>query len=222
MRILLVEDDELLADGLLRGLSHLGIQGDRAPNAASARGLLDPRRHEALVLDLGLPDCDGTVLLEELRRQGAGLPVIVLTARDAVTDKVGAFSLGADDYVVKPVAVVELAARLSALVRRSHGAHPAPVVINDLKIDLIARRVWRAGAEIVLSGREFAVLEVLAAHRGRVLTRRQIEESIYDWGDGVESNTLAVFLHGLRRKLGKDAILTLRGIGYMLGETAKP
>lgn len=217
MRILLVEDDALLGDGLVEGLAHLGIQADWARTAASMRGLFDPRRHQALVLDLGLPDRDGTVLLEEIRQQGARLPVIVLTARDAVADKVDAFALGADDYVIKPVAVVELAARLSALVRRSLGAHPAPVVIGELKIDLVARRVWRAGIEIPLSGREFAVLEVLAAHRGRVLTRRQIEESIYDWEGGVESNALAVFLHNLRRKLGKDVIQTLRGIGYMLG-----
>lgn len=221
MWILLVEDDELLGDGLVRGLSHLGIQVDWSRSATSMRQLLDLQRHQALILDLGLPDCDGTTLLQELRSQGAKLPVIVLTARDAVSDKIDAFSLGADDYVIKPVAVAELAARLSALVRRSLGAHPAPLEIGELKIDLVARRVWRSGAEILLSGREFALLEVLAAHHGRVLTRRQIEESIYDWDGGAESNTLAVFLHNLRRKLGKDVIQTLRGIGYMLGEKAK-
>jgi two-component system OmpR family response regulator/two-component system response regulator QseB len=219
MRILLVEDDDLLGDGLTRGLTRLGCAVDWVKTGESALTQLADNDYLALILDLGLPGRDGVEILRMARDRGHALPVLVLTARETTPDKLNAFGVGADDYVVKPIDIEELAARLRALVRRSTNAPSAPFTVGDVVIDVVARRVWRSSNEVVLSGKEFAVLEQLVAHAGKVLTRRQLEDSVYGWSDGAESNTLGVFIHHLRRKLGNDVIVTLRGIGYML---AKP
>ena len=219
MRVLLVEDDELIGDGLRRGLVSLGWAVDWVRDGEHALRALRDDGYLAMVLDLGLPGRDGNDILAAARQRGHALPILVLTARETTQDKLRAFGIGADDYVVKPANLEELAARLQVLVRRSKHLPPAPYAVGDVVIDLVARRVWRAGVEISLSGRELAVLEQLVAHAGKVLTRRQLEDSLYGWSEGAESNTLGVFIHHLRKKLGNDVILTLRGIGYML---AKP
>lgn len=216
MRVLLVEDDELIGDGLKRGLERLGCRVDWVTDGEQALPALADDVHLAMILDLGLPGRDGNEILTVVRQRGHFLPVLVLTARETTQDKLHAFGIGADDYVVKPVDIEELAARLQVLARRSGKMPPAPYEIGELKADLVARRVWRAGKEVALSSRELALLELLITHAGKVLTRRQIEDALYGWDKGAESNTLGVFIHNLRKKLGNEAIVTLRGIGYML------
>lgn len=214
MRILLVEDDTLLGDGMQKSLGHLGFSVDWLRDGRQAVHALASETYAAVVLDLGLPQLDGLAVLRSAREDGLRAPVLILTARDAKPDKLKGFSLGADDYVVKPVDMEELAARLHALIRRS-GGHAAPrLCIGQVEIDPAAHRVWREGQEVELSAREFAILELLMQNAGRVLTRAQIEESLYGWGDSVDSNTVEVFIHHLRKKLGADFIRTLRGIGY--------
>jgi two-component system OmpR family response regulator/two-component system response regulator QseB len=216
MRLLLVEDDELLGDALRRGLQRHGWTVHWVKDGERALDALEREAPLAVVLDLGLPGRDGNEVLGLLRQRQHTLPVLVLTARETTQDKLRAFGVGADDYVVKPVDLEELAARLQALLRRSHKLPPAPYAAGDVVVDLAARRVWRAGNEVTLSGREFAVLEQLVANAGKVLTRTQLEDALYGWSEGAESNTLGVFIHHLRKKLGNEVILTLRGIGYML------
>ena len=216
MRLLLVEDNDLLGDGLRRGLTRFGWTVDWVKNGERALSQLADNDYIGLVLDLGLPGRDGNEILRIARERGHSLPVLILTARETIPDKLRAFGVGADDYVVKPVDIEELDARLRALVRRSSHMPSLPFSIGDVVVDMAARRVWRSEVEVTLSGREFAVLEQLVAHAGKVLTRRQLEDSVYGWSDGAESNTLGVFIHHLRKKLGNDVIVTLRGIGYML------
>jgi DNA-binding response OmpR family regulator len=216
MRLLLVEDDELLGDALRRGLQRHNWTVRWVRDGEQALDALEKEDPLAMVLDLGLPGRDGYEVLTILRQRRHTLPVLVLTARETTQDKLRAFGIGADDYVVKPVDIEELAARLQALLRRSQKQPPTPYTMGDLVVDLSARRVWRAGVEITLSGRELAVLEPLVANAGKVLTRTQLEEALYGWSEGAESNTLGVFIHHLRKKLGNEVILTLRGIGYML------
>jgi DNA-binding response OmpR family regulator len=169
-----------------------------------------------VVLDLGLPGENGLTLLSRLRTSGQHLPVLILTARDAKVDKLAGFNAGADDYVVKPVDMEELAARLHALVRRARGQAGNRLIAGQIELDTQARRVWLAGEPVSLSAREYGLLEKLMTNMGRVLSKSQLEASLYGWGEGVESNTVEVHIHHLRRKLGSDVILTLRGIGYMI------
>jgi len=214
MRILLVEDDLLLGDGVQKSLGHLGFTVDWLRDGKQAEHALASEEYAAVVLDLGLPQLDGLAVLHSAREAGLRTPVLILTARDTKPDKLKGFSLGADDYVVKPVDMEELAARLHALIRRS-GGHASPrLCIGAVELDSAAHRVWRDGQAVELSAREFAILEQLMQSAGRVLTRSQLEESLYGWGDSVDSNTVEVFIHHLRKKLGADFIHTLRGIGY--------
>ena len=214
MRVLLVEDDPLLGDGMQKSLGHLGFTVDWLRDGKQAEHALASEEYAAVVLDLGLPQLDGLAVLHSAREAGLRTPVLILTARDTKPDKLKGFSLGADDYVVKPVDMEELAARLHALIRRS-GGHAAPnLCIGAIELDPTAHRVWRDGQVVELSAREFAILEQLMQNAGRVLTRAQLEESLYGWGDSVDSNTVEVFIHHLRKKLGADFIRTLRGIGY--------
>lgn len=214
MRVLLVEDDLLLGDGMQKSLGHLGFTVDWLRDGKQAKHALASEEYAAVVLDLGLPQLDGLAVLHSAREAGLRAPVLILTARDTKPDKLKGFSLGADDYVVKPVDMEELAARLHALIRRS-GGHAAPrLCIGAIELDPTAHRVWRDGQVVELSAREFAILEQLMQNAGHVLTRAQLEESLYGWGDSVDSNTVEVFIHHLRKKLGADFIRTLRGIGY--------
>ena len=216
MRVLLAEDDPLLGDGLRAGLRQLGFQVDWVRDGEAAERELVGESYAAAVLDLGLPRKDGLDVLAAVRRAGVAVPVLVLTARDAVPDRIRGLDSGADDYVVKPVDLNELAARLRALVRRSHGLTDECLALQDLVLDPASRTVRKAGQPVALSTREFDLLQVLMLNADRVLSREQLEQQLYRWGQEVESNAVEVHIHNLRRKLGPTLIQTVRGIGYML------
>lgn len=216
MRILLAEDDPLLGDGLRAGLRQLGFQVDWVRNGVAAERELRDQPYAAAVLDLGLPQMDGMDVLAAVRRAGVTLPVLVLTARDAVTDRIRGLDVGADDYVVKPVDLNELAARLRALVRRAHGQPQERLAAQDVVLDPAARSVTKSGQPVLLASREFDLLHALMLNAGRVLSREQLEQHLYSWGQEVESNAVEVHIHHLRRKLGPALIQTVRGVGYML------
>jgi DNA-binding response OmpR family regulator len=216
MRILLAEDDPLLGDGLRAGLRQLGFQVDWVRDGEAALRELRAQPYTATVLDLGLPLKDGMAVLAEARREGLTLPVLVLTARDAVPDRIRGLDVGADDYVVKPVDLHELAARLRALVRRAHGQPQERLQAQGVVLDPAARTVALAGVDVPLPAREFDLLHALMLNAGRVLSREQLEQHLYSWGREVESNAVEVHIHHLRRKLGSELIRTVRGVGYML------
>ena len=216
MRILLAEDDPLLGDGLRAGLRQLGFQVDWVRDGVAAERELRSDTYSAAVLDLGLPLQDGMDVLAAARTAGVSTPVLVLTARDAVPDRIRGLDLGADDYVLKPVDLHELAARLRALVRRAHGQPQDLLQAHGVSLDPAARTVAHGGRTLTLPAREFDLLHVLMLNRGRVLSRDQLEQHLYSWGREVESNAIEVHIHHLRRKLGADLIQTVRGVGYML------
>lgn len=216
MRILLAEDDSLLGDGLRAGLRQLGFQVDWVRDGAAAESELRTQAYAAAVLDLGLPQKDGMAVLSAVRAAGIAMPVLVLTARDAVPDRIRGLDLGADDYVVKPVDLHELAARLRALVRRAHGQAQEVLAARDVVLDPASRSVRKAGQTVALSTREFDLLHAFMLSPDRVLSREQLEQHLYSWGQEVESNAVEVHIHKLRRKLGSDLIQTVRGIGYIL------
>ncbi|ODV12884.1 MAG: DNA-binding response regulator [Rubrivivax sp. SCN 70-15] len=216
MRILLAEDDPLLGDGLRAGLRQRGFQVDWVRDGVAAERELRSGAYAAAVLDLGLPHKDGIEVLAAVRRAGLALPVLVLTARDAVSDRVHGLDLGADDYVVKPVDLDELAARLRALVRRAHGQPQERLTAQGVVLDPAARVVTNEGVPVALSAREFDLLLALMLNAGRVLSREQLEQHLYSWGQEVDSNAVEVHVHHLRRKLGTGLIQTVRGVGYML------
>lgn len=216
MRILLAEDDPLLGDGLRAGLRQRGFQVDWVRSGDAAECELRGQPYEAAVLDLGLPNLDGIDVLAMVRRAGIAVPVLVLTARDAIPDRVRGLDAGADDYVVKPVDLDELAARLRALVRRAHGKLQEGLAVGDIVLDGGARTVHKAGQPVALSAREFDLLHTFLLHAGQVLTRDQIEQHLYAWGQEVDSNAVEVHVHNLRRKLGNGLIQTVRGVGYIL------
>ncbi len=216
MRILIVEDDLLLGDALQAGLKHLGFAPDWVRDGIAAGAALAAEAYAAVVLDLGLPRLSGLDLLQKLRADKNPVPVLILTARDAKRDKLSGFETGADDYVVKPVDLEELGARLRALIRRGSGRATPRIVCGDVEFDPGARRVWLKGETVELSPHELAIAEALMSNAGRVLSRAQLEAALYGWAEGAESNTVEVNVHHLRRKLGADFIKTLRGIGYMV------
>lgn len=216
MRILLAEDDSLLGDGLRAGLRQLGFQVDWVRDGVAAERELRAEPYAAAVLDLGLPLRDGMDVLAAVRKAGIAVPVLVLTARDAVPDRVRGLNAGADDYVVKPVDLHELAARLRALVRRAHGQPREALTAQDVVLDPAARSVQQDGKAVALSSREFDLLHALMLNAGRVLSREQLEQQLYSWGQEVESNAIEVHIHYLRRKLGNALIQTVRGVGYIL------
>lgn len=217
MRLLLVEDDDLLGAAIARGLEQEGFAVDWVRDGAGADHGLRLGEFDALVLDLGLPgERDGIEVLRDLRRDGSALPVLILTARDSIDDRVLGLDHGADDYLVKPFDIRELCARLRALVRR-RGGTAAPLLRHDaLCLDPARRSVSRDGVPVELSRREFAVLWALLENVGRVLSRERIEESLYGWNEPVDSNAVEVHVHHLRRKLGRDLIRTVRGVGYVI------
>ncbi|PKO87014.1 MAG: DNA-binding response regulator [Betaproteobacteria bacterium HGW-Betaproteobacteria-12] len=219
MRLLLVEDDALLGDGIRAGLMLAGYAVDwvRDGKAALHAGL--DHDYDACVLDLGLPGLDGLTVLKELRQQGKQLPVLLLTARDTREDKISGLDCGADDYLTKPFDLAELQARLRALLRRAGGTASPVLGHAGVELDPATKRVTRAGEEIALSAREYALLLDLLSHPRHVRTRAQLEESLYAWGTETDSNTVEVYVHHLRKKLGADFIRTVRGLGYQLGPT---
>jgi two-component system, OmpR family, response regulator QseB len=216
VRILIVEDDELLGDALKVGLGQLGFQVDWVMDGFAALREVQAQVYEAVVLDLGLPRIDGLDVLAKVRAAGVNTPVCILTARHAVEDRIRGLDHGADDYCVKPVDLNELGARLRALVRRAHGQTDKMLCVADLELDPAARSVTLEGRAVWLSTREFDLLQALMFSAGRVLSREQIEQQLYRWGQDVGSNTVEVHVHHLRRKLRPDLIQTVRGVGYMM------
>jgi len=219
MRILLAEDDPMLGDGLRAGLRQLGFQMDWVRDGMAAERELISGGYTAAVLDLGLPLKDGLDVLQALRARKNTTPVLVLTARDAVPDRVRGLDLGADDYVAKPVDLHELAARLRSLVRRAHGQVQDILRCGAVQLDPSARMVKLDGESVMLSTREFDLLHALMLNAGRVMSREQLEQQLYSWGYEVESNAIEVHIHHLRRKLRADIIQTVRGVGYTLLRT---
>lgn len=215
MRILLVEDDRLLGDGLQAGLTQAGYAVDWLRDGEAAVAALSTESFAAVVLDLGLPKRDGLSVLQWLRGRHDATPVLILTARDQLDDKVRGLDLGADDYVLKPFDLDEIAARLRALVRRAHGRPEPVLVLGEIALNPATRSVTRAGQAVDLTPREFDLLHLLLENTDRVLTRRALEEQLYTWNEAVDSNALEVHIHHLRKKLGNDVIRTVRGVGYM-------
>ena len=216
MRILLAEDDPLLGDGLRAGLRQLGFQVDWVRDGEAAECESRTEAYTAAVLDLGLPRKDGLAVLGAIRQARITTPVLVLTARDAVFERIRGLDLGADDYVIKPVDLHELAARLRALVRRAHGQPQECLHAQNITLDPASRTVSQADATVTLSTREFDLLHAMMLNAGRVLSREQLEQHLYSWGQEVDSNAIEVHIHNLRRKLGNGLIHTVRGVGYML------
>jgi DNA-binding response OmpR family regulator len=214
MRLLLVEDDPMIGEAIRAGLKREGFTVDWVHDAESAAQVLGSEPFELLLLDLGLPGSDGLRLLKSLRARGETLPVLIITARDAVSDRVAGLDAGGDDYLVKPFDLDELAARVRALLRRKSGRSSSVLEHLDVMLDPAAHRVTQRGKEVALSPREFALLQLLLEHPGRILSRAQLEERLYGWGEEVESNAVEVHIHGLRRKLGAQFISNIRGVGY--------
>jgi two-component system response regulator QseB len=219
MRLLLVEDDVMIGEGVRAGLRQDGYVVDWVQDGAAAELALAAEQGYALVLlDLGLPRKDGLALLQSLRRRGNRVPVLVISARDAVNDRVRGLDLGADDYLVKPFELHELAARIRAVLRRHAGRAEPVIEFGDFRLDPTSHKLSYAGREVSLSGREFALLRALLDRPGQTLSRAQLEERLYGWGEEVASNAVEVHVHNLRRKLGERAIRTVRGLGYVIGE----
>lgn len=218
MRVLLVEDDALLGDGIQAGLRLADYAVDWVRDGEAARLALQHHDYNACVLDLGLPKKDGLAVLKDLRGRGNATPVLVLTARDTHADKISGLDAGADDYLTKPFDLGELQARLRALIRRASGAASPVLEHGEVRLEPAAKRVTKNGETVTLSAREYALLHDLMTHRNQLRTRAQLEDSLYAWGAEVESNTVEVYIHHLRKKLGSEFIRTVRGFGYQLGE----
>ena len=216
MRVLLVEDDALLGDGIQAGLRQQGFVADWVRDGVAADLALEGGDFAAVVLDIGLPRRSGLEVLARLRARGKAVPVLILTARDTVDDRIAGLDAGADDYLVKPFDLGELQARLRALIRRGKSQAEPQLAHGALRLDPAARGVSWAGRPVELSAREYAVLHALLLNAGRVLSKAQLEEKLYGWGEEIESNAVEVFVHHLRRKLSPELIRTVRGVGYMI------
>jgi len=220
MRILIIEDDALVADGMRRGLSQSGFAVDHVGSAEQAEAALQQENFDLLLVDLGLPGADGFDLVRRLRRGGKSTPVLIVTARDALADRVSALDLGADDFLMKPFALPELAARCRALIRRSKSSSNSDLTIGPLRLD-IARRETRVNARAIdLTRREWAILECLALHAGQVVAKDRLQQAISTWEDGITTNAVEVYISRLRGKLGHAGrqIETVIGMGYRFVE----
>jgi two-component system response regulator QseB len=217
MRVLLAEDDAMIGDGVRRGLAQDGFAVDWVRDGRAAELALAEKVHDLMLLDLGLPRRDGLDVLKSMRRRGDRRPVLVLTARDAVSDRVAGLDAGADDYLTKPFELSELAARMRALLRRELGRAAPRLALGALTLDPATHTVTLADAALPLSAREFALLDALLARPGAILSRAQLEEKLYNWKDGVDSNAVEVHLSMLRKKLGAGWIRNVRGLGWMIG-----
>ncbi len=218
MRILLIEDDRLIGDGIKAGLIKLGFSVDWFLSGKEGGAALTAAPYDAVVLDLTLPQIDGLDILRQWRQQGEDVPVLILTARDALEQRVAGLQQGADDYLCKPFALSEVAARLQALIRRRHGQLQPTLQHGRVTMEPGSRSVTLDGEPLMLKSRELAILELLLLNAGRVLTRAQLEEKLYSWDEDVSSNAVEVHIHHLRKKLGSDFIRTVHGVGYTLGE----
>src|SRR6202035_3935 len=216
MRVLLVEDDAMIAQGLQTALREGGFAVDWMRDGRSAAAALQASVFDVVLLDLGLPHRDGLDVLRELRRRGDATPVIILTARDEVQQRIAGLDAGADDYIVKPFDLDEVMARMRSVLRRAAGRGDPVIKRGDLRLDPVSHTVERNGVPVSLSAHEFSVLEALLQRPGSVLSRSQLEDRLYGWDDQIGSNAVEVYVHGVRRKLGNDAIRTLRGVGYFV------
>ncbi|MRT03882.1 quorum sensing response regulator transcription factor QseB [Ewingella americana] len=221
MRILLIEDDSMIGDGIKAGLGKLGFTLDWFTDGEMGRAALDSAPYDAVILDLSLPGIDGMQLLREWRRDGKDTPVLILTARDALKQRVSGLQAGADDYLCKPFALVEVAARLQALIRRRHGQITPTITHGNLHFNPAARSATLNGEAVVLTQREISVMELFLNNKGRVLPRPLIQEKLYSWDDEVSSNAVEVHIHHLRKKLGNGFIRTVHGVGYTLGDATE-
>jgi two-component system response regulator QseB len=222
MKLLLAEDDPMIGSSLVQGLKQAGFAADWVRDGREARSAVHAGGYALLLLDLGLPGLDGVALLRELRRDQIDIPVLVITARDTVTDKIAGLNLGADDYLTKPFDLNELIARIHALLRRLGGRAQSHMCLGGLCLNPLTRETSLEGKPLSLSQREFSLLEALLQKPGAVLSREQLEDRLYGWGEEVASNAVEVHLHNLRRKLGADWIRNVRGVGYKVAEPAAP
>jgi two-component system response regulator QseB len=216
MRLLLVEDDEMIAETVLESMGREGYAIDWAQDGRAAELSLGNGVYDLVLLDLGLPKKDGIDLLNSYRKQGGQAPVIILTARDSVNERIRGLDAGADDYLIKPFDLDELAARARALLRRRTGQKQPIYSHGELTLDPAAHEVRKNSAPVALVPREFALLQALIEEPTRVFTRSELEDKLYGWGDEVGSNTIEVHVHSLRRKIGAEQIVTVRGVGYRL------
>ncbi|MGE5339798.1 MAG: response regulator [Gemmatimonadota bacterium] len=217
MRVLLVEDDRMIGENLRSALRQSGYAVDWVRDGRAADGSTATERFDLVLLDLGLPQRDGLEVLQAMRARGDRTPVIVVTARDALESRVRGLDAGADDYIVKPFELDELLARMRAVTRRHAGRAEPAVEVAGVSLDPATREVRRDGQPVVLSAREYAVLEALMLRPGAILSRAQLEDRLYGWGEELESNAISVYVHQLRRKLGEGFIHTVRGVGYYVG-----
>ena len=218
MRILLIEDDPQIGDGLHHGLSKHGFTVDWFQNGKHGKDALSLAPYDAVVLDLGLPQIDGMSILADWRQHQLDTPVLILTARDALPDRLAGLNSGADDYLCKPFALDEVVARLLALVRRSKGRAIAHLNYGNLSLDTTAKTVTLHGNPLTLTHREYLLLELMLSQPKHILSRAQMEDKLYGWDQEVESNAIEVHIHNLRKKIGKNFIITKRGLGYQIGE----
>ena len=216
MRILLIEDDPMIGNSLAKALRDLGMSVDWVTDGLDGEEALAAGEHTLVLLNLGLPGKQGLQLLRAIRTGGCRVPIIIITARDELDGCVASLDLGADDYLAKPFAVRELVARMNAVLRRQSGLARSIMEAGDMTLDLDTHEVSYRGTRIVLPAREFALMRALMERPGTILSRAQLEERLYGWGEEVESNAVEVHVHHLRKKLGADTIRTIRGVGYAL------
>jgi len=216
MRVLVVEDDETLGEGMQEGLRRDGYAVDWVKDGLIADQVLKSESFDAIVLDLGLPKLHGIRVLENLRLRGNKTPVLILTAKDAIEDRIKGLDMGADDYMTKPFDLSEVSARLRALQRRSVDRATPAITYKEITVDPIAHEVTYQGDSINLPRREFALLLKLIENQGKALSRDQLTQSLYNWDEDVDSNALEVHIHNLRKKFGSDLVRTIRGVGYMV------
>lgn len=218
MRLLLVEDDTMIGESVLDLLRNEGYAVDWVKDGAIALRVLEDQHYDLILLDLGLPLCDGLTVLKTLRDRKNRTPVLVATARDAIAQRIEGLDCGADDYIVKPYDLGEMLARIRSLVRRAAGRAEPVYAYAGVTIDPATRDVTVDGLPIAVSAREWAILELLLVRPGMVLSRKQLEERLYSWKDGVSSNAIEVHIHSLRKKIGADLIQNVRGVGYMISK----
>ena len=221
MRILLAEDDQTLGQGIVDGLVYQGYAVDWMEDGQQTYQALQTQNFDAVILDIGLPGCDGLSIVQRIRQQKNRTPILLLTARDAIDDRVKGLDIGADDYMTKPFDFSELIARLRALVRRTVDRAIPEIRVGDVVLDPAARTVYQSDELVKLSRREFTLLECLLANAGAVVSKSKLFEAIYAWHDEVDSNVLEVHIHHLRRKFGSDFIKTVRGVGYIIQNPEK-
>lgn len=218
MRVLIVEDDELLADGIITNLQMNGYTADWVDNGEQAVHAIESESFDVVILDLGLPGIDGMEVLRRIRDARNNTPVLILSARDQLESRVKGLDHGADDYLLKPFDVLELNARLRALMRRVGGDRQPDIEWGDIKISPAEHKVYKSDCEIKLSPREYTLLHELGINRHRIMSKEQLESSLYGWTDDIGSNALEVHIHNLRKKLGNNIVKTIRGVGYSIGK----